>query len=45
VSKRRNPYPFIYTNQCVYCYNEGTYHCKLETENNKCKNYTTKREV
>ena len=41
-----NPYPFIYTNQCVYCYNEGRPQCHLEeTEDNKCKNYTTKREV
>lgn len=37
-----NPYPFIYTNQCIYCYNEGRPQCHLEeTENNKCKNYTT----
>lgn len=30
----------IYLNQCISCYKEGTYHCKLiKNEDQSCKNY------
>ena len=32
-------YGSIYANQCVNCIKEGTYHCKLEINDNACKNY------
>ena len=34
-------YGTIYQKQCVNCYKEGTYHCKLEIEEEKCKNFET----
>ena len=34
-------YGTIYQKQCVNCYKEGTYHCKLEIEGEECKNFET----
>ena len=34
-------YGAIYQHQCVNCFKEGTYHCKLEIEEEQCKNYET----
>ena len=38
-------YQSIYANQCVYCTLEGSYHCKLEIENNECKNFNQESKV
>ena len=37
-------YQLIYSNQCVYCLNEGTYHCELDINDGKCKNYKVTKE-
>ena len=32
-------YGAIYQEQCVHCIKEGTYHCRLEIQEEKCKNF------
>ena len=34
-------YGAIYQKQCVNCFKEGTYHCKLEICDGECENYET----
>lgn len=45
--EEKRKYQLIYQNQCVYCYNEGTYKCELDIDNKKivCKNYTTNKTI